>query len=215
MGSYGWNRSKFGTVQNIIDDYVFYAFTSRPSNSRNTMAYLNASKTLDFIRGAIGVRGNYRRMESSLLSQVIQTDYDNDSFSLTPFINGSISTFLNWNLRFAWEKSILKISDMPDRSSDSYVYSGNLTITPCSLITWTTGGEYYCNQIEEGNYKRVFMLDTKVTFNISKRLGLSVSGSNLFNYKKYSYTSYGTVLQHEHSSTLRGREFLISLYLKK
>ena len=179
------------------------------------MAYLNASKTLDFIRGVVGVRGNYRRMESSLLSQGIQTDYNNDSFSLTPFINGSISTFLNWNLRFAWEKSLLKISNMPSRSSNSYVYSGNLTITPCSLVTWTTGGEYYCNQIEEGNYKRMFMLDTKVTFNISNRLELSVSGTNLFNYKEYNYTSYGTVLQHEHSSALRGREFLISVYLKK
>lgn len=215
MGSYGWNKSKFGTVQNIIDDYVFYSYKSTPSDSRNAMAYLNASKALDFIRGVIGVRGNYRRMESCLLSQGIQTDYDNDSFSLTPFINGSISTFLNWNLRFAWEKSLLKISNMPSRSSDSYVYSGNLTITPCSLVTWTTGGEYYCNQIEEGNYKRMFMLDTKVTFNISKRLELSVSGTNLFNYKEYSYTSYGTVLQHEHSSALRGREFLISVYLKK
>ncbi len=215
MGSYGWNKSKFGTVQNIIDDYVFYSYKSTPSDSRNTMAYLNASKTLDFIRGVIGVRGNYRRMESCLLSQGIQTDYYNDSFSLTPFINGSISTFLNWNLRFAWEKSLLKISNMPSRSSDNYVYSGNLTISPCSLITWTTGGEYYCNQIEEGNFKRMFMLDTKVTFNISKRLELSVSGTNLFNYKEYNYASYGIVLQHEHSSALRGREFLISVYLKK
>lgn len=215
MGSYGWNKSKFGTVQNIIDDYVFYSYKSQPSDSRNALAYLNISKTLDFMRGAIGLKGNYRKLENSLLSQGLQTDYSNDSFSMSPFINGNISTCLNWNFRFSWEKSLLKISDMPNRSSNNYIYSGNVSVTPCTLITWTTGCEYYCNQIENGNYKNIFMLDTKLTFNISKRLELSVAGTNLLNNKEYRYSSYGTVSQYERSSELRGREFLISIYLKK
>jgi len=215
MGSYGWNKSKYGTVQDFIDNYVFYSYKSQPSDSRNAIAYLNASKTLDFMRGAIGFRGNYRRLENSLLSQGLQTDYSNDSFSLSPFINGNISTCLNWNFRFSWEKSLLKISDMPNRSSNNYIYSGNVSVTPCTLITWTTGCEYYCNQIENGNYKNIFMLDTKLTFNISKRLELSVAGTNLLNNKEYRYSSYGTVSQYERSSELRGREFLISIYLKK
>ena len=59
------------------------------------------------------------------------------------------------------------------------------------------------------------MLDTKLTFNISKRIELSASVTNLFNRKEYSYTSYGTVSQYERSSKLRGREFMLSLYLKK
>lgn len=104
---------------------------------------------------------------------------------------------------------------MPGRSSNNYIYSGSVTLTPCSLITWTTGGEYYRNQIEEGRYKEMFMLDTKLTFNISKRVELSASVTNLLNKKEYSYTSYGTVSQYERSSKLRGREFMISIYLKK
>ena len=87
MGSYGWNKSKFGTVQNIIDDYVFYSYKSQPSDSRNALAYLNISKTLDFMRGAIGLKGNYRKLENSLLSQGLQTDYSNDSFSLSPLFS--------------------------------------------------------------------------------------------------------------------------------
>lgn len=104
---------------------------------------------------------------------------------------------------------------MPNRSSDNLIYSGSVTITPCPLITWTTGGEYYRNQIEEGRYKKMFMLDTKLTFNISKRIEVSASVTNLFNRKEYSYTSYGTVSQYERSSKLRGREFMVSMYLKK
>lgn len=215
MGSYGWNKSKFGTVQNIIDDYVFYSYKSQPSDSRNALAYLNISKTLDFMRGAIGLKGNYRKLENSLLSQGVKTDYNSNSFSLSPFINGNISTLLNWNFRFSWEKSILKISNMPSRSSNNFIYSGSVTVTPCSLITWTIGGEFYRNQIEEEHYKKMFMLDTKLTFNISKRIEVSASITNLLNKKEYSYTSYGTVSQYERSSKLRGREFMISIYLKK
>ena len=214
-GSYGWNKSKFGTVQNIIDDYVFYSYKSRPSDSRNAMAFLNVSKTLDFMRGAIGLRGNYLRVENNLLSQGRLTDYQNDAFSLSPFVNGNISTLFNWNFRFSWQKSMMSISDMPRRSTNNFIYSGNVTVTPCSLITWTSGGEFYRNQIEEGHYKKMCMLDTKLTFNISKRIEVSASVTNLLNKKEYSYTSYGTVSQYERSSRLRGREILISIYLKK
>ena len=214
MGSYGWNKSKFGTVQNVIGDYVFHSYQSQPSDSRNVMTFFNASKTLDFMRGVIGVKGIYSRMENSLLSQGFPTDYCHDAFSLSPFINGNISTWLNWNFRFTWDKSWLKISNMPGRSSDNFIYSGSVTLTPCSLITWTMGGEYYRNQIEEGRYKEMLMLDTKLTFNLSKRVEVSASVTNLLNKKEYSYTSYGTVSQYERSSRLRGREFMISIYLK-
>ena len=215
MGSYGWDKSKFGIVQNIIGDYVFHSYRTQPSDSRNAMAFINVSKTLDFMRGAFGVRGNYRRVENNLLSQGIQTEYKNDSFSLSPFLNGNIYTFLNWNLNFTWNMSSLRISDMSNRSSDDFIYSGSLTLTTCPLITWTAGGEFYRNQIEEGRHKNMLMLDTKLTFNISKRLEISASVTNLLNRKKYSYTTYGTLSQYERSSLLRGREFMISIYLKK
>ena len=165
--------------------------------------------------GVIGLKGNYIRRENSLLSQGFKTDYNNDSFSLSPFVNGNILTLLNWNFRFSWEKSMLKISDMPSRSSNKFIYSGSMTVTPCSLITWTTGGEFYRNQIEEGHYKKMFILDTKLTFNISKRIEVSASITNLLNKKEYSYTSYGTLSKYERSNKLRGREFMISIYLKK
>ena len=215
MGRYGWNRSKFATVQNIVGDYIFHSYRPQPSDSRNAMAFLNVSKTLDFMRGAVGLKGNYSRMESTILSQGVHTDYQNDSFSLSPSINGNISSAFNWTLRFTWDRSILKISDMSSRRSDNFIYSGNITLTPCRLITWTAGGEFYRNQIETDRYKEMLMLDTKLTFNVSKSIEISASVTNLLNKKSYSYTTYGTLSQYERSSQLRGREFLISIYLKK
>ena len=126
MGNYGWNKSKYGTVQNLIGDYVFYSYQSQPTDSRTAMAFFNISKAIDFMRGTIGVKGYYRRLENSLLLQGLHTDYCNDSFSLSPFIYGNISTCFNWGLRLVWDKSFLKISNMPRRSSDSFIYTGRL-----------------------------------------------------------------------------------------
>ena len=215
MGSYAWNKSKYGAVQNVVGDYIFHSFQRHPSDSRTATAYINLSKTLDFIRGAVGVRGNYRQTEKSLLSKGLPTDYTNQAFSLSPFLNGNISRYLNWNLRFTWDRSALRISEMPDRHTDGFIYSGSLTLTPCRLITWTTGGEFYHNQIEKGRYKDMLMLDSKITFNISRRVDISASVTNLLNRKEYGYTTYGTLSQFERSSQLRGREFIVSIYLKK
>lgn len=215
MGSYAWNRSKFGTVQNIDGDYIFHSYRSQPSESQNATGFLNIGKTLDFLGGAVNLRGNYRRAVNNLLSQGTPTDYRSNSYSLTPSFNGAISSFLNWHLSFTWDRSSLSISGMNPRSSDGFIYSGSLTLTPCDLVTWTSGGEFYRNEIEPGNFKEMLMLDTKLTFNVSKRVEISASATNLLNKKSYSYTTYGTVSQFERSSQLRGREFLISVYLKK
>ncbi|MDE5665449.1 MAG: hypothetical protein K2I31_05885, partial [Duncaniella sp.] len=212
-GRYSWDKSKFGSVQNILGDYIFYSYRSQPSSSRRMFALANVSKTLDFMRGGIGINSNYNRSENNMWSQGLATNYINDSFSLAPHINGNISTFVNWNFRFTWQKEFLKISEMPRQTTDNFIYSGSLTVTPCGLVTLTAGGEYYRNQIEAGNYKNMFMLDSKLTFNITRRLELSASLTNILNRKEYSYTSFGTLSQYERSRLLRGREFMISVYI--
>ncbi len=212
---YGWNKSKFTTVQDIVGNYIFHSYRPQPADSRNKAALINSSKTLDFMRGAIKLNGSYNRLEKKLFAQGVKTDYQSDSYSLSPSINGNIAYILNWTLSFTWNRSVMKASYMDSRSSENFIYSGNVTLTPCPLITWTTGGEFYRNQIESAGYKEMLMLDSKLSFNISKRFEISASVTNILNNKSYSYTTYGTLSQNERSSCLRGREFLLSIYLKK
>lgn len=215
MGQYGWNHSKFGSMQNIQGDYIFHSYTAIPSKSQNAYAMLNVGKTLDFMRGGANLKGNYNRSHNNMWSQNNPTSYHSEAFSITPSIHGNISTMLNWTLQFTLSKDFLRIADMPRQSSTDYIYSGTLTLTPCSLLTWTTGGEFYRNEIADGKYKNMMMLDTKLTFNVSRRVEISGSVTNILNRKSYSYTTFGTLLQTERSNMLRGREFLLTLYLKK
>ncbi len=215
MGQYSWNRSKFGSMQNIEGDYIFHSYTALPSKSRNAYGMLNIGKTLDFMRGSTNLKGNYNYSHNNMWSQGNPTSYHSEAFSITPSVNGNISTMLNWSLQFTWSKNFMQIADMPRQSSTDYIYSGTVTLTPCPLLTWTTGGEFYRNEIADGRYKNMMMLDTKLTFNIGRRIEISGSVTNILNRKSYSYTTFGTLLQTEYSSMLRGREFLITLYLKK
>ena len=215
LANYGWNKSDFGTAQYVVGDYIFYSYDSTPSESRSAFALINVGKTLDFMRGAVGVRGNFRRLDSSVMSQGLPTDYGNTNILISPFANGNISSYLNWNLRFTWEKSLLSIADMSPQSYDNFTYAGNITLTPCTLITLTAGGEFYHNMIQSGRYKDIFMLDAKLTFNVGRRIEISASVSNILNRKEYAYTTYGTLSRYEHSCMLRGREFMVSIYLKK
>lgn len=85
---------------------------------------------------------------------------------------------------------------------------------PVNLYSYFFSGTIH-NRTEFFLSPSLFMLNTKLTFNVSRRIEISVSATNLFNKKEYGYTSYSTVSQYERSSKLRGREFMISIYLKK
>ena len=81
----------------------------------------------------------------------------------------------------------------------------------------TLMGVLLINIRSQGENERLSELKEAETMSLLKTLELEVSASvtNLFNRKEYSYTSYGTVSQYERSSKLRGREFMVSIYLKK
>lgn len=214
-GNYTWNKTEFGMVQDIAGDYVFHSYRSQPSKSRSAIAFLNASKTLDFINGGIGLRTNYNNSYNTILSQGNPTSLRRESIALSPSINGAVASWFNWDLRMTWDNSALNISGLSRQKTNNFIYSGNITLTPCGLITWTASGEFYRNQIDPSGHKEMVMLDTKLTFNLGKRLELSASVSNILDHRTYSYSSFGALSRIDRSSLLRGREFLLTIYLKK
>ena len=179
------------------------------------MTALNFSKSLDFIRGNVGFRAYYRNSSGNILSQGIPTDTRRTSASLSPFINGAISSYFNWDLGFTWDNSAMKISGLSRQNYNDFLYSGSVTLTPCGFLTWTASGEFYRNQTWPDASKNMMMLDTKLTFNLGKRLELSASVTNLLDHRSYSYSSFGSVSRVDRSSMLRGREFMVTIYLKK
>lgn len=210
-----WSSTPYKATQHFMEDFIVYSFETSPSSSQSLNVIGNFSKTLDFMRGSISVNGAYSRMDRSMISESIPTLYHNTSWNVGSRIYSNIAdcVFLSYDLKFL--RSQLAVNRQSPRTLDRYIHIFAMNVTPMNTLSWQTGGEYYRNELTDGNYKGLFLLDTKLTWRINRRLELVASLSNILNRKTYSYTTYGTLSSLESTRYLRGRECMFTLYLKK
>lgn len=90
-----------------------------------------------------------------------------------------------------------------------------LNFQPHPKWQWQAGGEHYRNELTQGVYKRILMLDTKLIFTPTKQIELSASLTNMLNKKQYNYTTYSQLSSFESQRSLRGRQLLFSITLRK
>ena len=210
-----WSNTPYKTTQHFVDDFIFHSYEASPSRSQSLNIMGNVSKTLDFMRGSIAVNGGYSRMANNMVSENVPTLYHNTTWNLGGRINGTISNYAYWSYNIKYSNSQLSMNREEMQSLDRYTHSFSMNISPIDVLSWETEGEYYRNEVAEGNYKNLFLLDTKLTWQISKRMELVASVNNLFNRQEYTYTTYNNLSSIESTRYLRGREFLFTIYLKK
>ena len=210
-----WSNTPYKTTQHFVDDFIFHSYEASPSRSQSLNIMGNVSKTLDFMRGSIAVNGGYSRMANNMVSENVPTLYHNTTWNLGGRINGSLSNYVYWSYNIKYSNSQLSMNREEIQNLDRYTHSFSLNISPIDVLSWKTEGEYYRNEVAEGNYKNLFLLDTKLTWQISKRMELMASVNNLFNRKEYTYTTYNNLSSIESTRYLRGREFMFTIYLKK
>lgn len=210
-----WSNTPYKTSQHFVDDFIFHSYEASPSRSQSLNIMGNVSKTLDFMRGSIAVNGGYSRMANNMVSENVPTLYHNTTWNLGGRINGSLSNYVYWSYNIKYSNSQLEMNREKMQNLDRYTHSFSMNISPIDVLSWETEGEYYRNEVAEGNYKNLFLLDTKLTWQISKRMELMASVNNLFNRKEYTYTTYNNLSSIESTRYLRGREFMFTIYLKK
>ena len=210
-----WSNTPYKTSQHFVDDFIFHSYEASPSRSQSLNIMGNVSKTLDFMRGSIAVNGGYSRMANNMVSENVPTLYHNTTWNLGGRINGSLSNYVYWSYNIKYSNSQLSMNREEMQSLDRYTHSFSMNISPIDVLSWETEGEYYRNEVAESNYKNLFLLDTKLTWQISKRMELMASVNNLFNRKEYTYTTYNNLSSIESTRYLRGREFMFTIYLKK
>ena len=210
-----WSNTPYKTSQHFVDDFILHSYEASPSRSQSLNIMGNVSKTLDFMRGSIAVNGGYSRMANNMVSENVPTLYHNTTWNLGGRINGTISNYAYWSYNIKYSNSQLSMNREEMQNLDRYTHSFSLNISPIDVLSWETEGEYYRNEVAEGNYKNLFLLDTKLTWQISKRMELMASVNNLFNRKEYTYTTYNNLSSIESTRYLRGREFMFTIYLKK
>lgn len=210
-----WNSIPYTSIQHFQDDFISYSFYYSNSKSQSLNVTGNLSKTLNLIHGSISTYGGYFRMKKSLISENVPTQYDNSTWHVGGKIYGNIADKVSISYDLKYQNSNLHINQQATQDLDKYIHNFAVTITPIEAVSLQLEGEYYRDELTEENYKRMFMLDSKFSWHISKHLELVASVTNILNRKTYSYVTHGAISSFESTRHLRGREFMFTLYLKK
>ena len=210
-----WTHIPYTMSQQLYGDYVVYSYADADNDSRMLMAMGSVGKTLDFMRGSCNVNGSFSRNESQLLSQQQSVNSVSTGWSVGGKINGNPCRWFSFDYRIDYSDSRLTMNGLSESWLSTMENELSLTFIPHRKWQWTVSGEHYRNELTEHNYKNVVMLDTKLTFQLNKKIEFATSLTNILNKRSYNYTTYSQLSSFESRRQLRGRQLLFSITLKK
>lgn len=215
MVMHSWTNVPYTMAQQFYGDYVIYSYAAARNDGKMLMAMGNIGKTLDFMRGSCNINGSFRRNESHLFSQSQSVNSVSRSWSVGGKINGSPMRWLSFDYAIDFSNSQLMMNSVANSWLSQMTNELNLTFIPHRKWQWTVSGEHYRNEITDGLFKNVIMLDTKLTYLLSKRIELTASLTNILDNRCYNYTTYSELSSFESQRQLRGRQLLFSITLRK
>lgn len=210
-----WNNIPFRSSQTFMGDFIYQDFVAEKTNSCTTTLNGSITKTVDWINGGVTAGVSYLENERQIIAQGRNTNSDLSSYSLRFSANGSISTYIGWTYAFDYSSNKMKLNGIRNNTLDNFQHSALISIMPQNPLSFEFGGEFYRNEIQKDDYKNLIMCDAKALYRISKRFELSLTVNNLLDKRSYSYISYGTITNVESMRQLRGREIMISFFVKK
>lgn len=214
-----WSHVPYTMSQRFYGDYIVYSYADAKSDGKNLMALGNIGKTLDFMRGSTNVNGSFLRNESRLFSENNAVNTVSTGWSIGARINGSPLRWLSFDYSIDFSNSQLRINGIGNSWLSGMENSLLLIFMPqgehWSKWEWRIKGDHYHNELTEGKYKNVLLLNTKLVYKLSKRIELSAMLSNMFNQRTYNYTTYSELSSYESQRWLRGRELLFTISLRK
>lgn len=215
MVMHSWSHIPYTMAQQLYGDYVVYSYADAKNDGKMLMAMGNIGKTLDFMRGSCNVNGSFSRSESHLLSQQQSVNSVSTGWSVGGKINGNPCRWFSFDYRIDYSDSRLTMNGLSESWLSTMENELSLTFIPHSKWQWTVSGEHYRNELTEHNYKNIVMLDTKLTFQLNKKIEFAASLTNILNKRSYNYTTYSQLSSFESQRQLRGRQLLFSVTLRK
>lgn len=210
-----WSHVPYTMAQQLYGDYVVYSYADAKNDGKMLMAMGNIGKTLDFMRGSCNVNGSFSRSESHMLSQQQSVNSVSTGWSVGGKINGNPCRWFSFDYRIDYSDSRLTMNGLSESWLSTMENELSLTFIPHRKWQWTVSGEHYRNELTEHNYKNIVMLDTKLTFQLNKKIEFAASLTNILNKRSYNYTTYSQLSSFESQRQLRGRQLLFSVTLRK
>lgn len=215
MVMHSWSHVPYTMAQQLYGDYVIYSYADARNDGKSLTAMGNVGKTLDFMRGSANVNGSFSRSESHLLSQQQSVNSVSTGWSVGGKINGNPCRWFTFDYRIDYSDSRLTMNGLSESWLSTIENELSLTFIPHRKWQWTVSGEHYRNELTEHKYKNIVMLDTRLTFQLNKKIEFAASLNNILNKRSYNYTTYSQLSSFESQRQLRGRQLLFSITIRK
>ena len=210
-----WTELDYTTSQEFVGDYRIYSYHDAHSKRDSWTFTGRVSGNINFLRGTFSINGNYVRNNRVMLSEGSLTDYTSDIYLLGGNIYGRIARFFSWQYAVSFQQSYLKIQDSLNQRLNKWEHSLMLTALLGSRWNLQLAGEYYRNEVSEGSYKDMVVADGKLFYRPSSSVELAATVTNLLNKQTYSYTTQSALSSSTYTRLIRGREFLLTIYIKR
>lgn len=213
--THSWGHVPYTLSQQLLGNYVVYSYSAADNDSKMLLAIATLGKTLNFMRGSCNVHATFSRNDSRMMSQQQAVQTVSTGRSLGASVNGGPCNWFSFDYSLDFSENRLTMNDATAPWLSSLTNVVSLNFMPHAKWEWQVSGEHYRNEIAEGTFKNIVMLDAKLTFKPSKRVQLAASLTNILDKRQYDYTTYSQLSSYESRRSLRGRQLLVSLTLRK
>ncbi len=211
--SRSYNSDPYMRSQGFIGNYILLASVSQRANGNSLHMNWFLSKGLNFLDGVFNLNAMYTYNESKMLQDEILMPYRSKSVKINGSLGLSIGSFMKINNIISYGYNGMKIMPIDSKySANNWMYKFIFNV-PIKAWEIDFKDEYYHNEITAGNYKDFFLSDVEATYK-TKRLEYSLSFTNIFNKKDYSYSVPGDLMFNYYENKIRSRQILFSLYFK-
>ena len=201
----------YTTTRQFVGDYIILSGEAQETKSDSWQANLMLSKGLKLWNGRFSLNAVYFNSDASMLQDNVRTDYNSQTLNARAGLD--FSFWQNMHLRYGLNYNLNDMKMLSYKQCiNNWKHDASLTL-PFGAFVVDLSGEYYNNELTNGDFKDFFIADAKATYKFRK-LDLSLSLTNLFNRKDYSYVVANDLIVRSSTNGIRGREVLLSFYYK-
>lgn len=199
--------------QNFYESYIISNY--QPISTNNEILALNGGLSKGLAGGKVTLKleANYNVVNGESIINSLLTPYKTKSVSVTPSIKGTLLRWLALEYRHNYSYNHMKVENGNKSHFTNITQRLQVTLIPHHKLFVTLGAEHYYTQHGESG-KNTLLLDADIRWQLSSKVELKLSSTNLLDQRNYRYNLFGTLSESTHSYKIRPRNVLFSAWIR-
>lgn len=208
--TYNHLRTSIMSSQLFIGDFIISTYADRLNTCNSWYISGGFSKGLGHSKMVAGCEVNASASSATSMRDNAAIPYRHIIAEVKPYFKGSVSKWFYTSYQADYGFSKLKING---EGNDCHTFCQNVsvTISPVDKVQLSIGAEHFLTRFSKNNTANLVLLDASAVWQLSSKMRLALTASNLLNRHAYRYVNYGTLSRSEQFFRIRGCNVLGSI----